>query len=270
MPRHPSAEAFFLATDAGQRFCLYHAAQGALRGALVYLHPFAEELNKTRRVAALQARALAAGGIAVLQLDLHGCGDSDDDFADARWEQWKRDVAHAREWLRQRTGVEPGLWGLRLGALLALDCARDDAPPAQLLLWQPVMQGAAFMTQFLRLRVAGAMLDEHAPASGTRELRATLAGGQSLEVAGYELAPALVAAIDGLDGAAMAPPCPVTWIEIVAAPERPAPPAAARIAEKWGTAVHTVAAPMFWSTQEIEESPALIAFTSSLMGARDE
>lgn len=271
MPGHASAAPFFLATDAGERFCLYHAAHGELRGALVYLHPFAEEMNKTRRMAALQARALAAAGVAVLQLDLHGCGDSDGDFADARWEQWKRDVEHACQWLHQRTGVQPGLWGLRLGALLALDYAQNRRAthdmPERLLLWQPVMHGANFMTQFLRLRVAGAMLDDSAPAAGTKELRAMLATGRVLEVAGYELAPELAAAIDALDGAGMEPPCPLTWIELVAASGRPAAPAALRVASAWGklASLHPVTGPMFWSTQEIEEAPALIALTCALM-----
>ena len=38
------------------------------RGAVVYVHPFAEELNKSRRMAALQARAMAAAGYAVVSL----------------------------------------------------------------------------------------------------------------------------------------------------------------------------------------------------------
>ncbi|QYF95072.1 hydrolase 2, exosortase A system-associated [Massilia sp. PAMC28688] len=271
-PRHPSAEPFFLPTDAGTRFCLYHAPRATVRGALVYLHPFADEMNKSRRMAAMQARALSAQGIAVLQIDLHGCGDSDGEFADARWDQWKRDVEHACRWLHQRAGVQPGLWGLRLGALLALEYARSAAvKPAQLLLWQPVMQGAAFLTQFLRLRVAGAMLDDSVPATGTRELRAALASGEVLEVAGYELAPQLAAAIDAADGTAL-PPCPVIWIEVVAAPDRPLPPAASRIAATWGQQVslHGAAGPAFWSTQEIEDHPELVALTCSLMEQRHE
>ena len=43
---HPPAEPFFLDSAHGQRFCLYHAPQGHCRGALVYVHPFAEEMNK--------------------------------------------------------------------------------------------------------------------------------------------------------------------------------------------------------------------------------
>jgi exosortase A-associated hydrolase 2 len=262
-----AAQVFFL----GGRFCLYHAPQGACRGALVYLHPFAEEMNKSRRTAALAARALAARGIGVLQIDLQGCGDSDGEFADARWQHWKDDVAAASAWLGRRLNRPVGLWGLRLGALLALDYARS-APVAQLLLWQPVLQGAAFMTQFLRLRVASGMLDEDSQAGGTKELRAALLAGQAQEVAGYVLAPQLVAAIDALDAAHLTPPCPVHWIEVVAAPERPVPPVALRVAAAWQVAPpHKVAALPFWTTQEIAESAALIAATCALFegGAHD-
>ncbi len=266
--RPTPAEAFFLAGARGERFCLYHASQGACRGALVYVHPFAEEMNKSRRMAAQQARALAALGYAVLQIDLHGCGDSDGEFGEARWEHWKDDLAAAVTWLGQRTGQAVGLWGLRLGALLALDYART-APVAQLLLWQPVLQGATFVTQFLRLRVASGMLDDTANAGGTKELRAALQAGEALEVAGYLLAPALVAAIDALDALQLAPPCPVHWIEVVASAERPITPAALRMAAEWerqGAAptLVKVAALPFWSTQEIAESPELIDATCAL------
>ena len=270
--QHAPAEAFFLDGPRGERFCLYHAPQGACRGALVYVHPFAEEMNKSRRMAAMAARALAATGYGVLQIDLHGCGDSDGEFGEARWEHWQDDLAVASTWLAQRSAQPVGLWGLRLGALLALDYARSAREPvAQLVLWQPVLQGAAFMTQFLRLRVAGAMLNDAAEGTGgTRELRAALQAGQALEVAGYLLAPELAAAIDARDALQLAPPCPVHWIEIVAAEERAFTPVALRVAAEWerqGTApaLHKVAAPPFWSTQEIAQAPKLIDVTCALL-----
>lgn len=273
-PAHAPAEAFFLATAPGERFCLYHAPQGPCRGALVYVAPFAEEMNKARRMAALAARALAARGYGVLLIDLYGCGDSDGDFVEARWQQWKDDLATACDWLQARLQCPVGLLGLRLGALLALDYARDAAQPvARLVLWQPVTDGAAFLTQFLRLRVAGEMLDQGASAGGTTALRATLAAGEALEVGGYLLAPQLAAAIDGVNAARLAPPCPTDWLEVVAAPERPLPPGAARIQAGWERdgamcAQRTVACASFWSTQEIAECPALIEATIAALEAR--
>ena len=93
-------QAFFLATGTGQRFCLFHPPQGATPlGRVLYLHPFAEELNSTRRVVAGQARVLAQAGYGVLQIDLLGCGDSAGDFADATWAAWLDDAQAAHRWL---------------------------------------------------------------------------------------------------------------------------------------------------------------------------
>jgi len=270
-PRHASAEPLFLDTAGGARFCLFHRPAGPCRGALVYVHPFAEEMNKSRRMAALQARAFAARGVAVLQIDLQGCGDSAGEFLDARWEGWKADLAAACAWLAGRTGRQVGLWGLRVGALLALDYAREASHPVErLLLWQPVTNGAAFLTQFLRLRLVGELLQEQKEGSSTQALRAQLAAGIPLDVAGYTLHPALAAALDTVNAASMpAPACPVHWCELLAAPERPLPPAAARLLEDWRAQgaelhVHPFAGPAFWQTPEIAEAPALLEAGSTL------
>lgn len=278
------AEPFFLDADIGQRFCLFHPPAGQCRGALLYVHPFAEEMNRARRMAAVQSRELAALGFGVLQLDLYGCGDSSGDFGDARWDIWKRDLAAASAWLMQRLGQPVILWGLRLGALLALDYARTAQHDiARLILWQPVPSGAAHMTQFLRLRMASDMLAEHDIGQGetrvetegdnpggTRAMRAALQAGAVLEVAGYDLAPALVAAIDGLDAADMVPPaCAVHWFEALADAARPVPPGANRVTSSWqrqgvDLQVHRVACPPFWMTPAMAECSALLAATSAL------
>ncbi|WP_342120939.1 hydrolase 2, exosortase A system-associated [Pseudoduganella sp. OTU4001] len=269
-------QALFLAHGAAARFALYHAPAAPCRGAWLYLHPFAEEMNKARRMAALQAAALAAQGWAVLQLDLHGCGDSAGDFGEASWDSWRADVALGLDWLQETLGTQlpqaPGLWGLRLGALLALDYAQHPAglAPSRLLLWQPVLQGAAHLTQFLRLQLAAQMLGEGGPEGGTAALRATLAAGTPLEIAGYALNPALALALDGLDGTRQAPPCPVHWLEVVAEAGRPLSPAAQRVARQWqeaGASVLTASAPgpQFWATQEIAEAPALLQATTAVL-----
>jgi exosortase A-associated hydrolase 2 len=269
-PGHAPAEPFFLEAGAGTRFCLFHRPVGDCRAGLVYIHPFAEEMNRSRRMAALAARALAAQGVAVLQIDLHGCGDSSGAFAQARWDTWKRDVACAVAWLRARIGCDVGVWGLRLGALLALDYAHTAPQPVdRLMLWQPVTSGAGFLTQFLRLRVAGDMLQDDGAKGGTQALRAALQAGGSIEIAGYELAPALADAIDSVEAAHLVPSCPVNWFEVVSASDRPAPPAAARIASAWrerGVDVRIEAATgqPFWITQEITECRQLVEATVSV------
>lgn len=269
--RQPPPEPFFLPAPGGARFCLYHACPGAPRAALVYLHPFAEELNRSRRAVACTARALAASGVAVLQIDLGGCGDSAGEFADASWDGWLDDTAAARAWLGRRSGLPVGLWGLRLGATLALDYAASRGGVDRLLLWQPVASGAPYLTQFLRLRLAGAILQDGSVRGGTESLRDALRAGETLDVAGYALAPALAMAIDALEVSRLAVTgCPVHWIDVVASAERPLAPATARIA--WnlrslgvGLHTHSVAAPQFWNAQETEECPALLAASVAIL-----
>jgi len=263
--------AFFLPAEPGHRFCIYHypADGGAHRG-IVYVHPFCEEMNKARRMAALQSRRLAAAGYAVLQVDLFGCGDSSGDFADARWAIWKQDLQVALGWLKSRVDGPLGLWGLRLGATLAADVARDPGLGIEeLLLWQPVNNGEQFLTQFLRLRLAAEMLAEGTAQTSVRDLRETLARGVPLEIAGYDLHPRLAAEIDALNLSDLVPAVKrVHCLEVTAAVEPKLSPASQRALDAWrlrGLDVRTAAVigEPFWSTIEVTECEALLAATDN-------
>lgn len=272
-PSHPPAQAFFLEASPGARFCLYHPPRGRARGAVLHVPAHAEEMNKSRRMVARQARMLSAQGVAVLQLDLYGCGDSDGLSADARWETWRQDVLLALAWLRARTDGPLSLWGLRLGGLLALDAAQECHDLASILLWQPVTEGAAYLTQFLRLRLAADMLASAGTGSDTGALRRELASGASLEIAGYTITPALAQAIDGAALAVMAAPaCPVHWLDLAPQPGRAMAPGRAALAARliesgWTLDAGVVAGPAFWSTQEITEARALLDASLALWGA---
>jgi exosortase A-associated hydrolase 2 len=271
-PSHPPAEPFFLDAQPGKRFCLYHVPQGRARGSVLHVPAYAEEMNKSRRMVAHQARRLAALGLGVLQLDLYGCGDSDGQSGDARWDIWKQDLALALAWLHARIDGPVTLWGLRLGGLLALDFARERTDIASVLLWQPVTDGAAYLTQFLRLRLAADMLASGQGAQGgTDALRRLLADGASLDIAGYTLTPALAAAIERTTADAMAPPaCPVHWLDLAPQAGRGLAPARAATASRWSQAgwalqTHLLQGPAFWASQEIAEAPALLDATAALL-----
>lgn len=257
------SEPFFLAGPRSSLFCLYHAPANPL-GSLLYLHPFAEEMHKSRRMAAVQARACAAAGYAVLQPDLRGCGDSSGDFGEADWEAWKDDVRLAHAWLADRTPAAVGLWGLRTGASLAAEMAGEIAGLRRLILWQPVLQGELFLNQFLRIKLAGEMLSGGQALSGTKALRARLEGGEAVEVGGYLLAPALARTLAAWKLVDHVPDCPVHWFEIGAGGAFT--PASQRAMEDWraaGVALNacSVAGDPFWMTQEITECPALLDAT---------
>lgn len=264
-------EAFFLPVGEGSRFCLFHAATGPLRGAFVHVHAFAEEMNLSRRMAALQVRALAAAGHAVLQIDLRGCGDSDGDFADADWSDWVADVAAAARWLAARTKSSPGYWGVRGGCLLAAEAARQAGLPATFLFWQPVISGALHWRQFLRIRQA-------AQAIGNRPAAAATSGDElatGVEVAGYRVSPGLAR---GLSEARLELPAgsrAVACIELSATGEALSPALADAMAS-WREAgreagrqvrIALLSGPAFWQIPEAPDCPALVEASMNLLAA---
>ncbi|MDB5991348.1 MAG: hydrolase 2, exosortase system-associated [Herbaspirillum sp.] len=273
-----SATPFFLQAVSGKRFCIYHAPHPkiACRGAFVYVHPFADEMNRSRRMAALQARAFAELGYGVLSIDLFGCGDSSGETGDASWDAWKSDLELAVRWLGDRLPVPVGLWGLRLGALLALDFIYGNPGRiGSLIAWNPIVSGKSFMTQFLRLRLGSDIVGDGKTASGkgTNALRDALNSGQTLEIAGYDISPALGLPIDALDAATLPPRMiPVHWFEIVRAADSTLPATQADVAEQWRREgvqlhLHTIPGLPFWATPELSTSPELLSMTCALPGA---
>ena len=294
----PAIEAFLLpggVSGDARLLALWHPPAGVPRGLVVYAHPFAEEMNKSRRMAALQARALAAGGLGVLQIDLKGCGDSSGEFSDATWADWLADVRSAVGWLRQRADG-PGLprlpkppplpslqklpitlWGLRAGCLVLAEAAAQMPEECfDFLFWQPTTSGAGVLRQFLRTAAAAAFLD--GGGKGVVDgLRRQLAAGQSVEVGGYRLHPALAA---GLEDARLAVPPRVgrlTWLEVSAlvgdsADPVPLSPSSVTASTPWrqqagGFEVRLVSGPPFWQTAEIETAPALLDATTAALTA---
>ncbi len=265
---------FFLQGCRGPLFALYHPPRvGLALGQALYLHPFAEEMNRSRRMAGLLARALADAGIGVLQLDLYGCGDSAGEFAEARWEVWAEDVGAALAWLDDRTDGQVSLIGLRLGALLALQAATRRRPRLRrVVLWQPPASGEALVTQFLRIRVAAALGGAGgASAENTQSLRTALAGGETVEIAGYALTPPLAAALDRLRLALLGPSCtvPIRWLEL-AGPTGELSPASQRVVRDWRAAgvdctAEAVPGEPFWALMETTVAPELIRATLAIL-----
>lgn len=300
-------QAFFLPAETGdrlgdERFCLFHAARGPVpRGSVLYLHPFAEELNNSRRVVAQAARQLADAGFAVLQIDLLGCGDSAGDFDDARWADWLADARCAQRWLAEQTSGPMWLWGLRGGALLASALAAMEPPPPALppylLLWQAVPSGEQMLQQFLRLHSAAQWLGpegERAEAPARQ-----LAQGAAVTIAGYTLTPALAtglreaqlspapathatrathatnapdtsAAAASTTGATATAPRRLVWLDVSTHDAPALGPASERQVARWqaaGWAVSAAAvtAPAFWQQVGTPEARALVTATLQAM-----
>jgi exosortase A-associated hydrolase 2 len=261
----------------GRVFCVFVGPPPGTspRGGVLFVPPFAEEMNKARRQVMLQARSLAAAGYGVLLLDLHGTGDSEGNFAEARWDTWRGDLLAGARWLEGRGYARVGVWSLRFGSLLAAEVFRELGARAQrLTLWQPVLDGRQFMDQFIRMRVASSMMAGGARVT-VQDLRRSLDGGENVEVAGYDLDPELVRSVDAhnLNTTPPAAGAVVDWIEVVGDQDAGVSVGSQRVIANWrqagvevGTA--TVVGQQFWATVEITVVPALIEHTTRCFASR--
>lgn len=255
-------------------FGLQIVPTGRCVGSVLYLPPFVEEMNRCRSHAATQARELAALGWHCLLLDPLGTGESEGDIADGRWDLWRADFAAAAAWLKQRRPDLPlALWGVRSGALMAADVARDAALSVQrLLFWQPVLDGKLFVNQHLRLRLASQMVSV-GERETSEQLRSRLAAGELIEVAGYPFSGALADALARLRLADLLSGTPVPaidWIEMAAKDEPALSPPSKTLVQSLEVAglrlrAQAVTAPPIWQLYERERAPALMAATSQWM-----
>lgn len=259
--------AFFLPAGKGKLLCVCYspvATQMPARG-ILFFPAFAEEMNKSRRIVAEQARAFASLGHTVLLVDWFGTGDSEGDSGEADWNTWASDVDYAMRWMQDQGIEQVCFWGMRLGALLALDSARHYPDRLNgILLWQPLSKGRNFLTQFLRLRLAADLVRAGEKIT-TRSLREQLDAGNSIEVAGYELSSKLAADIDELDiGELLAEYSgKLLWLEMLASEERPVPVATRKLIDELQSrrrdiSFHQVICEPFWLLPELVVVPALL------------
>ncbi len=240
---------------------------------VLHLPAFAEEMNKSRHVVSRQARELALRGYGVLVADLFGTGDSEGDFSNADWLCWKQDVRFLLQWIERLGATQITVWGLRLGALLAVDIAKTHPGLInRLLLWQPVINGNQAMAQFLRLRLAAGMMA--GGGENMTELKERLSSGESLEVAGYGLSPALYEQLSTVSMSdvpvEIISKIPVNWLEVVTAPDKPLNLQSKKLISTWqeaGCSVQseTIAGEPFWTTQEFATAPQLIIRSTDLL-----
>lgn len=259
------SEAFFLPNGRGGRlFAMYRFPPGVVRGALLFVHPFAEEMNRARRMVALAVQNFVEAGWAVLQLDLTGCGDSSDEITDVAWDTWLDDVSAGVWWLRSRHSTPLVLWGLRAGCLVLSDWIARANEQHPVLYWQPVSSGRQHVTHFLMMKVAGELPGGQDARTVLQGMRSRLDMGGSVEVAGYGIGTALV---KGFEQSVLDFPGSyagqVNVFEINSLGRDGLSPVLAGFVGRWRQAGVDVRAevakgPAFWLTQEVTVAPDLI------------
>jgi pimeloyl-ACP methyl ester carboxylesterase len=119
--------------------------------AVLLCNPFGEEASRSHRTFRVLATQLERAGFSVLRFDYSGTGDSLGSGDDATVDAWIADIGIAAEALQQASGVKKvALVGLRLGATLAmLASARGGLRPRQLVMWDPIVDGAAYLRELV-------------------------------------------------------------------------------------------------------------------------
>lgn len=262
-------EVFFLGEGESQRFCLVTRPVGVARGAVLHVHPFAEELNRSRPMCAIAAQAFAAAGWLVMQIDGAGCGDSFGDFGQATWTQWQDDLDLARGWLKAQGHEQAIVWTLRGGSLLATDWLHRSDLDWPLLMWQPMSSGKQLLTQFLRL----SLVDDSGPDSKQimSQLRQRLAQGDSVDIGGYVINATLAAELE----ASTLVPAPtgqagMAILEVSGQPDAPLTPASASLLARWQAAGRrsegrVATGPKFWQSYDTRTAPDLVPLSLGLL-----
>lgn len=250
---------------AGGQGRLYLAAFGdcSAEHAVLFLPPFAEEMNLSRAVVARQARMLTEAGYFVVLLDYFGTGDSEGEFDEARVPGWLNDIEATLVWIGQKQRSSVTLWGLRLGGLLAAHYVDDRGAEAvdRLLLWKPVINGHQLMNQFFRLKQMSEMMQGRGDDQINWYRRCL--EGETVEVAGYPMSSGLVSQISALSMQ------PSTWMEkvrviwIEAASEK-VPLTASRLHAQWPGDRLTIEACTgvpFWQVPDTYDADSLTILT---------
>ena len=265
-----TASGHFVDGPQGPIFAVLRQPAGNARGCVLVVPPFAEEMNKCRRMVAAVAMGLADTGIATIIPDLYGTGDSGGEFSDCDWTGWQHDLQRVARWaVDQRQVRFTGILAIRFGAALAAQLAAVDSFPriGRAVLWQPVFDGKRHLTQFLRLRVAASLLEEDKKES-LADLRQRLLAGESLTVAGYDLSGRLAAALDNLAAPATLPEpwAQLHWMEIVRDPQDGLPAPSKVLVENsratgQSVKIELVTGEPFWSSTEIVVNESMVAST---------
>ncbi|HET9032645.1 MAG TPA: alpha/beta fold hydrolase [Dokdonella sp.] len=146
----PHLQPFWIERGDARLLAAYDCALEAPHTGVLMCAPLLHEYVRSYRLFAVLGRALAKRGYGVLRFDYQGCGDSSGDDDAFSLTSAKADAAAALEALRERAGAVPLIvLGIRGGSFVAWSLAATAALEA-LWLWQPITDGASYVTELRR------------------------------------------------------------------------------------------------------------------------
>lgn len=246
-PRPDRAAVRFFGSPDSALLGAFHepAAAGAAPGSVVLCHPMGREYIFSHRAFRQLAVRLARDGLPVLRFDYFGTGDSAGSAEEADLDRWLLDVEAARVEAQGRSGVPcRGLAGFRIGASLAALASASRAPVDWLVLWDPVIDGAAYVDMLRASHTRWRHANTHGPVDAEPVPGTT-------EVLGFPLGSGLEARIRGVDLMALDRAPARRVLLLSTGPDAPPAAFASRLAAL-GSGVETAQVPWpeFWAGSE--------------------
>jgi alpha/beta superfamily hydrolase len=170
-------------------------------GAVLLCNPFGQEAIRAHMVYAVLADKLSRLGLHVLRFDYTGTGDSSGEVEEGNQALWIDDIIAAHDQLSAVAEVNRIAWvGLRYGATLAVLAAEKlPRPLVDVVLWDPVVSGAAYVGELIEMHHALMRIDLANWKPGAD------AGKEAL---GFPIGPQLRAAMSAVDLAGAPPRAP--------------------------------------------------------------
>ena len=190
----------WLSTTEGNLYAVECAPQGSTVGPpVVIAAPDGEEHAWAARTLVTVARGLAHHGSTVYRFDYLGQGESEGEYESTTWTTRLADLNAAVQIAQRRTGQEPIVLGVRLGATLALAALKRGTPVAGLVLWEPVVDAAQYVHQLLRINVSTQMVALGKVERDRSDLIADARRGAIVSVNGFGLSGPFIDALLALD-----------------------------------------------------------------------
>lgn len=272
MPVNSPVEMSFIESGDAHILCTYFVPDGESKETLIFLPSMAEEMNRCRVMVAMQARYLANKGIGVVLVDYYGTGDSEGHFRDTNWDTWKQNVLDASAWVENKGLIVMGLWGLRMGAMLATEISAENPGRfKKLVLWQPVSNGKIYFTQLLRMRMA-AQMNGDAVVEKPDQVRDRFDKGEFVAIGGYLYSPILAKQIDTkkMSEYDIDDKVTIDWFESIRSSDASVPAVSQEIHQQWlekgvELSVHGFVGDAFWQMPERTLAPELVDLTTKVL-----
>ena len=260
----------FLAGGAGNIFVHAVAPRSAGAGdVVVMLPPLFEELNKSRRMYALQARSFASRGIIAILPDLYGIGDSEGDISTASLQIWHQDLGSVMQWVGE--SVKPHrihVFGLRAAALFFEMIDTTVSPVANWVLWSPIERGSRLVRDLFRQALIVAR-NRGDGSITSKALKERVAAQGYIEISGYRLSADLLVQLENTSVAQSVPAhVGVHWFDVRAGLDPGAGVREPASVGRWRDAGCEVdyrlcEGPPFWQTAEISTVAQLVEETTN-------